>query len=122
MICRNSDNQPNNKTTISDIRDGTSKTFAIGESVPEWCQHTTWFYFNHSTASCGVPLNYRVGMVDLVAATGDWGRNYSFFSRHAGGAMFAMADGATTFIEDQIDLTVYRQLATISGAENVALP
>ena len=122
IICRNSDNQPGNITALSDIRDGTSKTFAIGESVPEWCQHTTWFYFNHSTATCGVPLNYQVGVIDLVAATGDWPRNYSFFSRHPGGAMFATVDGSTTFVNDFIDLTVYRQLATISGRESVSVP
>jgi len=47
--------------------------------------HPTWFFFNHTTGGCGVPLNYRVGMVDLYAARSDWGRNYSFFSRHPGG-------------------------------------
>jgi prepilin-type N-terminal cleavage/methylation domain-containing protein/prepilin-type processing-associated H-X9-DG protein len=122
VICRNSDNQPGNITKLSDITDGTAKTFAIGEAVPEWSNHTTWFFFNHSTGGCGVPLNYRVGLVDLYANRGDWGRNYSFFSRHPGGGMFTMADGSTAFITDSIDLTLYRRLATIAGGEAVALP
>jgi prepilin-type processing-associated H-X9-DG protein len=57
-----------------------------------------------------------------VAAAGDWGRNYTFFSRHPGGAMFTLADGSTTFVDDFIDLTIYRQLATMSGRESVSLP
>jgi prepilin-type N-terminal cleavage/methylation domain-containing protein len=122
IICRNGDNQPGNITAISDIRDGTSKTFAIGESVPAWCTHTTWFYFNHSTATCGVPLNYRAEVIDLVTTASDWGRNYSFFSRHPGGAMFTLADGSTTFVNESIDITIYRQLATISGRESVSVP
>ena len=122
MICRNSDNQPRNITRLSDIADGTSKTFAIGETVPAWSNHTTWFYFNHSTASCGVPLNYRLGLLGdtgLVAARGDWGRNYSFFSRHPGGGTFTMADGATAFISDSVDLQLYRQMATLDAGEIV---
>jgi prepilin-type processing-associated H-X9-DG protein len=122
MICRNSDNQPRNITRLSDIADGTSKTFAIGETVPAWSNHTTWFSFNHSTASCGVPLNYRRGLLGdpgLVAARGDWGRNYSFFSRHPGGGTFTMADGATAFISDSVDLQLYRQMATLDAGEIV---
>jgi len=122
VICRNNDNQAGNITPLSSIRDGASKTFAIGESVPEFCTHSTWFYFNHNTATCGVPLNYQVGLLDLTTVSSDWGRNYSFFSRHPGGGMFTLCDGSTTFVTDSIDLTLYRQLATIAGRESVSVP
>jgi prepilin-type N-terminal cleavage/methylation domain-containing protein len=122
LICRNSDNRPENVTTMPAISDGTSKTLAVGEAIPEWCTHTSWFFFNHSTASCGVPMNYRKGQTDLRAAAGDWGRNYSFFSKHPGGCTFGLADGSTRFLADSIDLAIYRQLATISGGETAPLP
>jgi prepilin-type N-terminal cleavage/methylation domain-containing protein len=124
IICRNGDNQLGNWTRFAHITDGTSLTFAVGESVPAWCQHTWWWWFNGSTATCGVPLNYRIqyGDPQLKAWTGDWGRNYSFFSRHPGGAQFALCDASTRFISDSIDITLYRQLATIDGAEAVQVP
>jgi prepilin-type processing-associated H-X9-DG protein len=79
---------------------------------------------NTTTATCGIPLNYRVGnsTVSLTAQHDDWSRNYSFFSKHPGGGQFALADGSTRFISDTINVTLYRQLATISGQEAVQVP
>lgn len=124
IICRNSDNQVMNYTRMAHITDGTSVTLAIGEAVPSWCTHTWWWWFNGATATCGVPLNYRIGYGDgqLKAWAGDWGRNYSFFSRHPGGAQFSLCDASTRFVSNDIDITLYRSVATISGAEAVQLP
>lgn len=124
IICRNADNNTGNVTTFGDIKDGTSNTFAVGEAVPRWCTHTWWYWFNGSTATCGVPLNYRKGntAVNLDSASGDWGRNYSFFSQHPGGAYFALCDGSARFISDNIDITIYREAATIQGGEVPRLP
>jgi prepilin-type processing-associated H-X9-DG protein len=55
-------------------------------------------------------------------ASWDWGRNYSFFSKHPGGATFGLADGSTRFLTDSIDVTIYRELATISGGEMADTP
>ena len=38
-------------------------------------------------------------------------------SRHSGGASFALADGSVKFISQNIDLGIYRALATIQGGE-----
>jgi prepilin-type N-terminal cleavage/methylation domain-containing protein len=122
IICRNKLNVSQNVTRLSNITDGTSKTLAIGEAVPEWCSHTTWFHCNHTTASCALPLNNRVGQVDLVANATDWEHNYSFFSKHVGGAIFALCDGSTTFLLQSIDLSLYRQLATINTGEVASVP
>ena len=124
IICRNADNQVGNYTGIAEIRDGTSNTFAIGECVPSWCQHTWWYWFNGCTATCGIPLNYRKGQGDvfLVAQWGDWGRNYSFFSQHPSGANFALCDGSVKFVQEAIDINLYRAMATISGNETLQLP
>lgn len=120
--CRNGYNDPKNTTRGKDIADGLSKTFAIGEAVPEWCTRTEWFFHNGASASCAISLNYRVGVVDLVANANDYTNNWSFFSKHSGGGGFALCDGSTTFILDSIDLAIYRQLATIDTGETVSLP
>jgi len=116
-------------TTLASITDGLSNTFMIGEAVPRWCTHTWWFHFNGVTATCAIPLNVRAQcqntgnrVVDLNACWTDWGNNYSFMSRHPGGANFALGDGAVRFVSDNIDITLYRQLATKGGGETAPLP
>ena len=122
LFCRNADNNEGNYTGMMEIRDGTSNTLTIGETVARWCTHTWWWSFDGSTATCGIPLNYRKGDVDLEAAAADWERNYSFFSHHPGGANFALGDGSVRFLNDSIDINLYRHLATISGGEVVTMP
>jgi prepilin-type N-terminal cleavage/methylation domain-containing protein len=128
-VCRNghanqSAAQIRNHTTLASVLDGTTNTFFVGEAVPAWCNHTWWWWFNGSTATCGVPLNYRKnqGAGFLASQLGDWGRNYSFFSMHPGGGQFCLGDASTRFVTDSIDITLYRSLATISGSEPGQVP
>lgn len=104
---------------MSDVSDGTSNTFLAGEAVPAWSQWNWWWNSNATTATCGIPLNYKSlavqaspGTVTLESRISDWPNNYSFFSRHTGpGGNFAYADGHVSFIADTIDLLAYRCLA-----------
>lgn len=103
---------------IADVPDGTSNTFLAGETVPAWSQWVWWWNSNATTATCGIPLNYKSlaiqaspNTVTLESRIGDWPNNYSFFSRHPDGANFAYVDGHVSFITNDIDLSVYRFLA-----------
>jgi prepilin-type N-terminal cleavage/methylation domain-containing protein/prepilin-type processing-associated H-X9-DG protein len=119
IFMRNWNNDPKGWVPMSDVQDGLSNTFLVGEAVPRWSEWTWWWYSNGSTATCGIPLNYSSlaittsgGTKSLETQWGDWPNNYSFFSRHAGsGANFVYADGHTTFVSDDVDLNVYRYLA-----------
>ncbi len=122
LICRNKDNHLRNLTNFADVKDGLSNTFAIGECVPEWCTRTWWFWWDASSGTCGIPLNYRKYTHDLVAEKTDWPHNYSFFSKHDGGAHFALCDGSVTWISDNIDHGTYRNLASIAGREAARVP
>jgi prepilin-type N-terminal cleavage/methylation domain-containing protein len=124
VICRNNDNQLMNYRRIANMTDGTSNILVVGEAVPAWCTHTWWWWFNGTTATCGVPLNYRRARGDgqMTSWSSDWGRNYSFFSRHPGGGLFALGDARVSFISDDIDINLYRALATIAGGEAVSIP
>lgn len=127
-------------TSFRDIRDGLSKTFAIGEAVPVWSMFSAWYNYNGSYATCGVPLNYKIpgrSATDPVNASdsGSAYYNRSFMSRHRGGGNFCMCDGSVTFVTNEIEyltedstgyLTlgskkylpgVYMRLATIDGQE-----
>jgi prepilin-type N-terminal cleavage/methylation domain-containing protein/prepilin-type processing-associated H-X9-DG protein len=129
IICRNVDNQPRNYTRLSDITDGLSSTFAVGEVVPSWCNHTWWWWFNGTTATCGTPLNYVSDYIradplnrSLETQAGDWPNNYSFHSRHPGGANFSLCDGSVRFVPDSINITTYRMLANMSDGQPTQAP
>jgi prepilin-type N-terminal cleavage/methylation domain-containing protein/prepilin-type processing-associated H-X9-DG protein len=104
--------------TLDLIKDGTSNTFMIGEDIPAINQWCSWPYMNNAVGTCAIPLNYQ----DNPISTGDWPNQYSFRSNHTQGANFAYADGHVQFINQNIDLTVYRGLSTFDGGETVSPP
>ncbi|MGQ9576184.1 MAG: DUF1559 domain-containing protein, partial [Thermoguttaceae bacterium] len=130
VICSNSygvpPSDPNvvraNLTRLAEIKDGTSNTFALGEAVPAWCAWTWWFCNNATTATCAIPLNYRLGVDELSQYIWNWNRNFGFYSLHPGGGQFSLCDASVRFINDNVDLTVYRCIATINAQELVQVP
>lgn len=104
-------------TRMADITDGTSNTFAVGETVAGWTKWAWWYYSNGSTGTCAIPMNFKPDGVRYEDNIQDWSHNYGFMSRHTGGANFAFADGSVKFLTQSIDLKIYRGLATIQGGE-----
>ncbi len=102
-------------TRIRDVSDGTTNTLFVGEALPGRCSHTSWYFFNHTTATCAVPLNYY--SKNTAITPDDWPHNYSFASQHTGGGHFTLGDGSVKFISENIDLNLYRNAASIDGAE-----
>lgn len=108
-------------TRLTDILDGTSTTFMVGEDVPElnhWC---SWPYANNAVGTCAIGPNARQTNGQPYDPW-DWHNVYGFRSRHPGGLQFATADGSVHFVSDGIALDTYRALATIRGGEVAALP
>lgn len=102
---------------ISDVRDGLSNTFALGETVGAWTKWAWWYSQNGVTATCAIPMNYKVPGIALEENITNWENNYGFMSRHSGGGHFCMVDGSVRFVSDKIDLKTYRALATIACAD-----
>lgn len=115
ILCSNQQNR-NPPTRMRDVLDGTSNTFAIGENLPAWTLWCWWYNPNAVTATCAIPLN---ALLRRPLNPGDWPNNYAFASRHVGGGHFTMADGSARFISENIDLRVYRGVATISSGEQL---
>jgi prepilin-type N-terminal cleavage/methylation domain-containing protein len=113
---------------LTDISDGTSNTFMIGEDIPLlncWC---AWPYANTAVSTCNFPpnlnLDQRYGTCTAAAVSSDsaWANTFGFRSRHPGGLQFAYADASVHFIRETIDLPTYRAMSTIQGGEVLEAP
>jgi len=108
----------NKKKKLTDLRDGTSNTFLIGEDLPQYNQWCSWPYSNNAVGTCAVPPNYQMPPA-MAASPGNWPTTYSFRSKHTSGVQFAYADGSVHYVNESIALPTYRAMATIAGGETL---
>jgi prepilin-type N-terminal cleavage/methylation domain-containing protein/prepilin-type processing-associated H-X9-DG protein len=103
------------------LTDGTSHTFMIGEALPEFDQHSSWAFANGPWATCAIPPNHYNGLDSgtLERLRANHVESLGFRSRHPGGLHFCFADTSVQFIEESIDMYVYRALATRNKEEVV---
>lgn len=106
---------------ISSVIDGTSHTFMIGESLPDYDIHSAAFYANGDWCSCNLPLNNLLNVDPSTLNLQFWWEQQSFRSRHPGGAQFCLADGSVRFVAENIDNQTYRVACTRNGGEPLPL-
>jgi prepilin-type processing-associated H-X9-DG protein len=107
---------------VTDIADGSSNTFTIGEDIPEMNIYSSWPYSGNANGTCAIPPNVGVLRTYECQTNGtfcppDVNNVYSFRSRHSGGLHFAYADGSVRFVPDGISIGTYRALASIRNGE-----
>ena len=116
---------------MTDVKDGLSNTWMIGETLPAECIHNMAFGSNFPMAGTSIPLNVRAtpsqmpqpGMSNgQLHATNPHARLCGFKSSHVGGAFFVLGDASVHFISQTIDYRLYNELGTRNGSESVALP
>lgn len=117
----------NSKVRLAEITDGTSNTFLIGESryMPTPSMRADGFHSGWSSGlkadnTFAVPLTFT-GAVLQINAQKECKPNvadcFGFVSRlfgsmhSSGGCYFGMADGSVQFLNQNIDINIYRQAA-----------
>ncbi|MCC9607721.1 DUF1559 domain-containing protein [Blastopirellula sp. JC732] len=118
------------KKKQSSIVDGLSNTFMAGEQI--WSEETAncgatgyglGFAYAHTieaSANCALPPNAKKPDGTEFAKTDFEGQN-GFRSRHPGGVQFGYADGSVHFVSNNVELAIYRAMATIAGEEVLAI-
>ena len=123
-------------TKVKDILDGTSKTFMFGEFRPDSqvvvgavaandpFPDSRWspWSLGHVLEGSGSTKTMLYGPNQISGFThyNQWA-NHSFSSQHTGGLHMVKADASAGFVNDTIDITIWRNLATIAGAETNTL-
>ena len=98
------------RTQLSHVRDGTSKTFLIGEISKSLAESQQ--VFNGDTGG-----GYFLGGVEFpFAASND---DHGFFSDHPGIVQFAYCDGSVRPVRVDIDMAILRALVSRDGGEIV---
>ncbi len=123
---------------LTDVRDGTSGTLAVGERPPSADRWSGWWYAGwgqRGTGSCDMVLGVRERNAGERYRTqcppGPYhfvpGRfeevcdNFHFWSPHSGGANFLFCDGSVRFLSYEVD-RLLPALATRAGGEVVEIP
>ncbi len=107
---------------ISEITDGLSNTFAVGEITnPDKVDgYSLWAYASRHECSLRTttnPLNSPTGQGRQIRQE-SWtilGYNGAFSSQHPTGGNFLFGDGHVAFVSDDIDYGAYQDFATIAS-------
>jgi prepilin-type N-terminal cleavage/methylation domain-containing protein len=114
----------NSETKFKDVTDGTSNTFLLLEDAHSWFsangdpypQGTNSFFFvNHASSG------YAYGNYAPNALTNS-NRHRFARSHHPMGLQVTMADASVRFLDENVNLTVYRNTFTRAGGEAQVVP
>ncbi len=109
--------------SFTDVTDGLSNTFCIGECIGALC--ITQNFGAESFATTAHPINYlNQSLKDNrpTQANPRWDESIGFRSFHPGGAHFLMGDASARFVGETIDGVTYRALASREGGETAQVP
>ena len=108
--------------SLVDFRDGLANSFLVGEVLrPDTYESSNVWSYAIANADClrttTNPLNTLPGGGVIVEL-----RNGAFGSNHPQGANFVYGDGHVEFMNESVDLTVYRLISSINDAQLVEAP
>ncbi len=129
---------------MGEISDGTSNTIMMGEVTESYFINPTttntcfpiWAGGNNDGGGqwrmnawgrlcgpiCYMNQNYKIIGNVQWKDTGLTTSDYSFSSKHPGGAQFVLGDGSVVFLQDSINTTLYACLAAINDGQAIQVP
>lgn len=113
---------------IGDIRDGTSKTIGVGETVTESSEIDHWYIGSDDMGRNNTPntgdaseflgsLGVSMNLFDDGSSTD--ALELSFKSRHSSGVQFLFMDGSVRLLSINVNATIRQALGTRRGSEVV---
>lgn len=110
---------------FADITDGTSNTIVIGERsnhLPpgQANDYRSWTRGNNGGSGTTKNVTYPINSTYYNGSNNF--NDISFGSDHTGGAQFGLGDGTVRFISQNIDMGLYRALASRGSREVVEVP
>jgi Tfp pilus assembly protein PilE len=115
-------NESKTQVRLTDVTDGTSNTFMVGEALVGKDYQNSWCHMDNAIATCAYPPNARNPVTGQDYPPDQWYNRYAFTSGHTGGVQFAMSDGSVRFIENAISLALFRALGTRAVGEVASVP
>ncbi|QDV38421.1 DUF1559 domain-containing protein [Tautonia plasticadhaerens] len=112
--------------SMSTVRDGTSNTIMVGETLPYQVADSNFYMHNGCSFGTTVPINWDTNTAPAVAfGDSNWRNRFSYASKgakseHPGGANFLFADGSVKFLKESISMVVYCALGSTKGGEVVS--
>lgn len=112
-------------TSLRDITDGSSNTFAAGEVLYESNDWWTWANPNGSTCGtscqiCYMRVTQHNGDAGSAVDSRNWRVGFGFRSQHPGIVNFVFADGSVKAIKCSISRQTYRALSTRNQGEIIS--
>jgi prepilin-type N-terminal cleavage/methylation domain-containing protein/prepilin-type processing-associated H-X9-DG protein len=117
---------------MAEVRDGTSNTLLLGESLPSTNAHMRkGWYTNYGSqlSTTIIPINYPISETDTSwCGSAGAGPDHSMFnnnicwgfrSRHPGGANFTFVDGSVHFLSQSINHKTFQLLGCKSDGQVV---
>ncbi len=110
---------------FGDVIDGTSNTLTVAErsmTLPsgQTNDYRSWVRGNNGGSGATKNVTYPINSTFYNGSNNF--NDISFGSNHPDGCHFGLGDGSVQFIAEQIDLSIYKALASIKSGENAPVP